>query len=225
MINIPQDIEKSDGESRNYCYTSDKAGQHSNILIANRDVRRRRHQIYPSHLNMENAENNMHSMERVPSLVSCLSMPDLASPLSLASPVVTAPISKVLLPRKPKKRHLTKGTSPRVYNSSQDQSLALLIRQMQILSIAWGVSFVVFLFLLLPSFWAFLALSLSALSMILLSQAAYQYIKTFVKFQASIVLDHGILQFLPETVRDFFTTHSIDDFMRKFCGRKNSSVY
>jgi hypothetical protein len=103
-----------------------------------------------------------------------------------------------------------------------DASLALLIRQIRILCITWGVSFVAFLVMLLPSMLSFFTLMLSGLIVALLSHALYQYITAFAQFQVAVILDRGIISYPPDAFRDYFTTTSIDEFLRLFTSRQNS---
>jgi hypothetical protein len=105
-----------------------------------------------------------------------------------------------------------------------DVSLALLIRQIRILCLAWGVSFVAFLVMLLPSLLSFFTLMLSGLIVALLSHTLYKYVTVFAQFQVAVILDRGLISYLPEACRDYFTTTSIDEILRLFTSRHNSTA-
>jgi hypothetical protein len=111
-----------------------------------------------------------------------------------------------------------------VSSVNTDVSLALLIRQIRILCIAWGVSFVAFLVMLLPSLLSFFTLMLSGLIVALLSHTLYQYVTVFAQFQIAVILDRGLISYLPEAFRDYFTTTSIDEFLRLFTSRQISTA-
>ncbi len=185
-------------------------------IIEHYSLRRQRlHRMYPNRLECMNYAPVGIAMERVPSLVSCLSSLDRASPSVCSNSMHKSPASGVA--RRPLQRMESEGS-----NTNCDASLALLIRQIQILCVAWGVSFIVFLAMLLPSLLSLLALMLTGLTVVLLSQTLYQYVTIFAQAQVAVILDRGIISYLPETLRDYFTTTSIDECLRLFSGKQNS---
>ena len=143
-------------------------------------------------------ENNRMRNESIPALV-----PFSPDPSQLSS----------VLSRKPPSSPTT-ATTLLMKNSQDNPPLALLTHQMQLLSGAFGLSVLLFLLLLLPSLWACFAFLLCATSVILFFQTLYQYGTLYAQNELSNILDQGVLNYMPCTLQNYFTTTSINEYMQ-----------
>lgn len=94
-------------------------------------------------------------------------------------------------------------------------SITLLARQIQMLGTVLGISVILFLFLLLPSLGASIALGLCGISTLLLGQSILQYGTLYVQTELShLVQDRGIVSYLPSTLQQYLTTTTFHEYMQ-----------
>jgi hypothetical protein len=94
-------------------------------------------------------------------------------------------------------------------------SITLLARQIQMLGTVLGISVILFLFLLIPSLGASIALGLCGISTLLLGQSILQYGTLYVQTELShLVQDRGIVSYLPSTLQQYLTTTTFHEYMQ-----------